>query len=78
MTITLRRELEQLHGKLKKIQTLTLGHAIGLHSVPPSSHPRATSFPGSLFFPSLEWEKGSKEGKKRDPGNEVEKRAAHF
>ena len=32
---------------------------------------KATSFPGSLFFLSLEW---SKEGKKRDPGNEVEQK----
>ena len=39
-----------------------------------------TAFPGSLFFPSLEREKEetrvssfsrSREGKKRDPGNEV-------
>ena len=31
----------------------------------------STSFPGSLFFPSLEPFFHSKEGKKRDPGNEV-------
>ena len=38
----LKRELEQLHGKLKKKpgldRTLTLGHAIALHSAPPLSY----------------------------------------
>ena len=42
MAITSRRELEQLHGKLKKNpgldRTLTLGHAIGLHSAVPLSY----------------------------------------
>ena len=42
VAITSRRELEQLHGKLKKNpgldRTLTLGHAIGLHSTVPLSY----------------------------------------
>ena len=37
---------------------------------------RATSFPGSLFFPFPSLALGG--GKKRDPGNEVEVRALIF
>ena len=81
MTITLRRELQQLHGKLKKIQTLTLGHAIGLHSVPPLSYQAIREQPRSQgLSSSLPWSgrKAPRKGRRETLGTRLRKQPLIF
>jgi len=45
-----------------------------LQNLQSETHKGTNSFPGSFFFPSL----APREGKKKDPGNEVDKGRVSF